>query len=187
MSMCDSIWRCGSEQGWWGRGWRWQRACGCPSGASILTNDPIGHWNILSGMSSIRWGAREVRTRLDEVLGTVWVNAWHFGHLYEHSSFFIASCCAGYLALHQSSLSLSLFLYLLPLLTRGGSGCAAVCVNTPVCVRVFECATPNERPPSGAHHGEWQISKVPMDICNRTAKCPMPATVDGGHSCSTVI
>lgn len=56
-----------------------------------------------------------------------------------------------------------------------------------VFVCVCECATPNERPPSGAHHGEWQISKVPMDICNRTAKCPMPATVDGGHSCSTVI
>jgi len=28
--------------------------------------------------------------------------------------------------------------------------------------------TDPEGPPSGAHHGEWQISKVPMDICNRT-------------------
>lgn len=58
------------------------------------------------------------------------------------------------ISLYTKALSLSLFLYLLPLLTRGGSGCAAVCVNTPVCVRVCECATPNERPPSGAHHGE---------------------------------
>lgn len=96
-------------------------------------------------MSSIRWGAREVRTRLDEVLGTVWVNAWHFGHLYEHSSFFIASCCAGYLALHRSSLPLSLFLYLLPLLTRGGSGCAAVCVNTPVCLYVCASVQPQTK------------------------------------------
>lgn len=51
-------------------------------------------------------------------------------------------------------------------------GCVYWCLCT--CVWRGCAQPPNERPPSGAHHGEWQISKVPMDICNRTAKCPMP-------------
>lgn len=49
------------------------------------------------------------------------------------------------ISLYTKALSLSLFLYLLPLLTRGGSGCAAVCVNTPECLCVCASVQPQTK------------------------------------------
>lgn len=61
-------------------------------------------------------------------------------------------------------LSHSLFIWVLCYLSL----CGHMCVTSKLQAKPNR--TDREGPPSGAHHGEWQISKVPMDICNRTER-----------------
>lgn len=133
MSMCDSMWRCGSEQGWWEEGLEMATGMWMSIRCEYFDKWPdwtLKHfiWHVVDTMGR-EGGEDEVGWGFGHCVGQC-VAFWSF--IWTLVLFHCQLLC--WLSRSTPKLSLSLFLYLLPLLTRGGSGCVAVCVNTPECV-----------------------------------------------------